>query len=143
MVYLSWHTSLAAMPRVRSTLEPCMNGIRNISHLVNMFVQTNTLERNDMNIDLGDLCTNCGRNTAWGSGRFINRIPSDTDATLKLQGIDPEVWPQMDDSASVVSVTVTGYMCVECQSFTCDRCNQPTAEYTTCDGFVKVCGDCL
>jgi hypothetical protein len=97
-----------------------------------------------MNIDIRDLCTHCGRNTAWGSDLFINRIPSDSDAEVHLQGIDHEVWPEMDDSASVVNVTVTGYMCVECQSLPCDRCNQPTAEYITIDdGTMKVCGDCL
>ena len=103
-----------------------------------------------MNIDLGELCTHCGRNTEWGSDLFINRIPSDSDAEVHLQGIDTDVWLDMDDSASVIAVTVVGWMCVECQSLICDRCNQPTAEYTTIenDKFIdgcdmKVCGDCL
>lgn len=41
-------------------------------------------------IDIGDECTHCGRSTAFGSGLFVNRIPSTTE-------------------------TADGYMCPDCQ----------------------------
>jgi hypothetical protein len=46
-------------------------------------------------IDLGDLCVHCLRDTAWGSGLFVNRIPAD----------------KQDD---VNSPHYVGYMCTEC-----------------------------
>ena len=39
--------------------------------------------------DIGDKCTHCGKDTSFGSGLFVNRIPSTTDEE-------------------------TGYMCPEC-----------------------------
>jgi len=30
-----------------------------------------------MSENVGDLCIDCMQSTAWGSGRFINRIPAD------------------------------------------------------------------
>ncbi len=41
-------------------------------------------------IDIGNLCTHCHKDTSFGSGRFVNRIPSETE-------------------------TESGYMCPECQ----------------------------
>ena len=41
-------------------------------------------------IDIGNLCTHCHNDTSFGSGRFVNRIPSETE-------------------------TESGYMCPECQ----------------------------
>ena len=37
-----------------------------------------------MKIDIGDLCTYCGKDTSFGSGLFVNRIPSGTDGKLIL-----------------------------------------------------------
>ena len=50
-------------------------------------------------VDIGDLCTHCHRDTSFGSGLFVNRIPSMTE----------------DED---------GYLCPECQMFDCDRCNK-------------------
>ena len=43
-----------------------------------------------------DPCTHCGKSTAFGSGRFVNRIPSDD-----------------------------GYSCANCLAIDCDRCGDP------------------
>ena len=40
-------------------------------------------------------CTECGRSVEFGSGWYVNRVPSDD-----------------------------GYMCAECASLECDRCDQ-------------------
>ena len=59
-----------------------------------------------MKVDIGNLCTTCGRDTAFGSGEllFVNRIPSDGfDATLVLH------------TGCEIPVTVEGYMCPDCQ----------------------------
>ena len=59
-----------------------------------------------MQVNIGDLCTTCGRDTSFGSGEFlfVNRIPSDGfDATLVLH------------TGRKIEVTVEGYMCAECE----------------------------
>ena len=57
-----------------------------------------------MKVDIGNLCTTCGRDTTFGSGLFVNRIPSDGfDATLVLH------------TGREIEVTVEGYMCSECE----------------------------
>tara|TARA_R100000664_G_scaffold2086_7_gene5361 strand:- start:120 stop:902 length:783 start_codon:yes stop_codon:yes gene_type:complete len=50
-------------------------------------------------IDIGSLCVYCGHDTAFGSGRFVNRIPASTDECA-------------------------GYACADCMSFECDRCGE-------------------
>ena len=30
-------------------------------------------------MDIGNRCVHCGRDTSFGSGRFVNRIPADAD----------------------------------------------------------------
>ena len=63
-------------------------------------------------VDIGDLCTHCGRSTAFGSQLFVNRIEIEWDtATLVLTGGDADVR---------ISVEVDGYMCAECQLIKCD-----------------------
>lgn len=49
--------------------------------------------------DIGDLCTHCHRDTSFGSGLFVNRIPSGTE-------------------------TENGYLCPDCQMYECDRCDE-------------------
>lgn len=58
-----------------------------------------------MKVDIGDFCTSCGKDTAMGSGRFVNRIPSICDGTLTIHIMD-EIPRQVD---------VEGYMCEECE----------------------------
>ena len=67
-------------------------------------------------IDIGDLCTHCGQDTSFGSGLFVNRIPSSTD-------------------------TENGYMCADCQSVECDQCGKLTLDYDI-DNSEIICSDC-
>lgn len=53
----------------------------------------------DICIDIGSLCTHCGRDTSYGSGLFVNRIASDAE------------WQTQYD----FTIWVDGYMCSECQ----------------------------
>ena len=46
--------------------------------------------------DGGEACVYCGQSVAWGSGRYVDRIPADT----------------FDDDAGEY---VEGYLCAECQ----------------------------
>ena len=49
--------------------------------------------------NIGDLCTNCHRDTSFGSGLFVNRVPSCTESE-------------------------DGYLCPECLMLDCDRCEE-------------------
>jgi len=49
--------------------------------------------------DIGNLCTHCHRDTSFGSGLFVNRVPSESE-------------------------TERGYMCSDCLMYECDRCEQ-------------------
>jgi len=62
-------------------------------------------------------CTSCLNDTSYGSGRFVNRVPSDTNE-------------------------IDGYMCEECQQEPCIRCAEPTTDYVYVDHLL-VCPDCL
>tara|TARA_R100000306_G_scaffold59357_1_gene58321 strand:+ start:683 stop:928 length:246 start_codon:yes stop_codon:yes gene_type:complete len=66
-----------------------------------------TMDFNFPDIDLGNRCTSCGKDTSFGTGLFVNRIPSDADAELVLSG-------------KTYHVTVEGYMCIECQT-SCEK----------------------
>tara|TARA_R100001530_G_scaffold46261_1_gene34781 strand:- start:975 stop:1205 length:231 start_codon:yes stop_codon:yes gene_type:complete len=66
--------------------------------------------------DIGNLCTSCHEDTSFGSGKFVDRIPSGTD-------------------------TEDGYMCVECQSIECDECNNKTIDYVMKNSRI-ICGKC-
>ena len=59
-----------------------------------------------LNIDIGDLCTHCGRDTTFnsGNGLFVNRIPSGASGKLILDGGDDVT----------LDVELDGYMCPEC-----------------------------
>ena len=80
-------------------------------------------------VDIGDLCTHCGRNTANGFGLFDGRIGSDADAELILQDQN-------------IRVTTKGYMCTDCQSIQCDQCDKATIDYNIVDGGI-ICQECL
>ncbi len=61
----------------------------------------------DLTIDIGDLCTHCGRDTTFvnRNGLFVNRISSMADGRLILSGGDDVT----------LDVDIDGYMCPECQ----------------------------
>ena len=71
-------------------------------------------------INLKNHCVSCYRDTSWGSGLFVNRIPASTEK-------------------------YDGYMCVECQSYECDRCNKPIPADTDIrvDEYTRVHEECL
>ena len=73
---------------------------------------------------VGDYCTGCGCNTAYGYGSFVNRIPSE--------------WQR--DAASPV---LRGYLCADCQAVECDHCGEMTIEYSAApSGYGFWCDDC-
>lgn len=80
-------------------------------------------------INIGDLCTHCGRDTS--ESMFVNRIPSGADGTLTLAGgfvVD-------------IEVTINGYMCVDCQKVQCDECYKEVLDYNIDDGQI-ICTEC-
>ena len=96
-------------------------------------------------VDIGDRCTHCGRDTAFGSvddnGEklllFVNRIPSDADGMLVFaNGVSAE--------GSGTIVTLEGFMCADCQSVECDRCGGLTLDYEILDSATPelVCNNC-
>lgn len=64
-----------------------------------------------------DPCIECGNSTAFGSGRFVNRIPADNGE-------------------------VDGWMCAECQAVGCDECQQISLDYEITDDGRILCPDC-
>ena len=50
-------------------------------------------------VNIGDNCVYCLKDTSFGSGRFVNRIPAGTD-------------------------DYDGYACPECMETECDRCDK-------------------
>ena len=67
-------------------------------------------------LNVGDQCIECKRSTSFGTGLFVNRIPSMTD-------------------------TMEGYLCHQCQLVECDKCGQGTLDYHLDDGFI-LCDNC-
>ena len=63
-----------------------------------------------------DTCNECGDSTAWGRGKFVNRIPADD-----------------------------GWMCADCQAIECDVCDTPTIDWDhpQHDDTQIWCVDCL
>tara|TARA_R110000822_G_scaffold136229_2_gene273753 strand:+ start:975 stop:1376 length:402 start_codon:yes stop_codon:yes gene_type:complete len=60
-----------------------------------------------------DKCRDCKRDTHWGSGLFVNRIPADD-----------------------------GWLCADCQSIECCHCGELTLEYSFDDNGDAWCPDC-
>lgn len=52
-----------------------------------------------------DNCIYCGMSTAFGSGRFVNRIPADRELYETGEYLD-------------------GYACAECAGYECDECGK-------------------
>ena len=69
-----------------------------------------------------DPCIYCDRDTAPGTGLFVNRIPADRD---------------LDDGT-----TREGWMCPECQMLDCEVCGDPTLEFEFTDDGRVMCYDC-
>ena len=90
---------------------------------------------NGLKMDMGDLCTHCGRDTAFasGNGLFVNRIPSMADGRIELTLTDTPLIVELD-----------GYLCPDCQAVSCDKCGEPTLDYEidNNDGNIY-CGECL
>jgi hypothetical protein len=71
-------------------------------------------------INIGDMCTSCGRDTGPGSGLYVNRISS---------GAEWDVGGGF--STDSFTVDVTGWMCVDCQCVPCRLCNEPVLDYVS------------
>ena len=91
-------------------------------------------------MEAGQPCVHCDEPTAFGFGRFINRIPADAES-------------ERDDGSIEYR---DGYACAECMTTECDRCDQTIGmdEDITCgdinedgsefsDGAYRVCFNCL
>jgi hypothetical protein len=93
---------------------------------------------------VGDRCVECGKDTSFGSGRFVNRIPADRDLDKDspFKHLIKEGYSRVD-----------GYLCADCTSEECDRCGELVAldeqiiESDFENGFRfncwMVCYDCL
>lgn len=62
-----------------------------------------------MKRDMGSLCVFCGKDTAWGSGRFVNRVSADNTPD---NGLFPDAWRGLYPETTLFD----GYMCAECQA---------------------------
>ena len=55
-------------------------------------------------LDIGDLCVDCGQDTAPGSGRFVNRYPAESIGVVSTF-----------DVSNAFEVLLDGYRCPDCQ----------------------------
>ena len=56
--------------------------------------------------DIGNNCVCCNKDTSFGSGRFVNRIPADAD------------YESLDDKGNIIFAEEEyrdGYLCPNCQ----------------------------
>tara|TARA_R100001443_G_scaffold100250_1_gene107578 strand:- start:817 stop:1101 length:285 start_codon:yes stop_codon:yes gene_type:complete len=67
--------------------------------------------------NIGQNCVECQKDTSYGSGLFVNRIPAENDKH-------------------------SGYMCVDCQSVECDECNELFLDVYHDDDSNSLCEDC-
>ena len=65
--------------------------------------------------DIGEHCVECSQSVAWGSGRYVNRIPADNGTH--------------------------GYVCAECLSEECETCGEITSEWTGRNNRIQ-CDEC-
>ena len=59
--------------------------------------------------DIGDYCVDCLQSTAFGTGRFVNRIPADRDV--------------YNEEGEVIG-NREGWLCADCNWLECDRCDE-------------------
>tara|TARA_E500000331_G_scaffold269148_1_gene260617 strand:+ start:11636 stop:12025 length:390 start_codon:yes stop_codon:yes gene_type:complete len=64
--------------------------------------------------DIGNHCVECNRDTSFGSGLFVNRIPADSfqESWFKRKKIFEENHYR------------NGYLCPDCSQIECDRCDE-------------------
>jgi hypothetical protein len=68
-------------------------------------------------MDIGNRCVNCGKDTSFGSGLFVNRIPADADYESDIN--DEQGNPIFADGEYR-----DGYLCPDCSVLPCDRCDE-------------------
>lgn len=81
---------------------------------------------NNTYIDIGDICVDCGKNTTFGSGLFVNRIPADKSWIVNES----------------FEIQVDGYLCPVCQSLECSSCKSLTMFYSLINNRVY-CDSCI
>jgi len=72
-------------------------------------------------MDIGNNCVHCNKDTSFGSGRFVNRIPADADYQAE------------DDKGNIIFTEGEyrdGYACESCQELECDKCSKTTIDYS-------------
>lgn len=67
--------------------------------------------------DIGEHCVDCFKDTSYGKGRFVNRIPADNENYI-------------------------GFLCADCQMIECDKCKSKALDYEIIDGEF-LCENCL
>ena len=67
--------------------------------------------------NIGQCCISCKKDTSFGTGLFVNRIPAENDK-------------------------YDGYLCFECQCEECDQCKELTADNMFNDDGDYLCEDC-
>ena len=88
--------------------------------------------------DIGNNCVCCNKDTSFGSGRFVNRIPADAE------------YESLDEKGHVIFAENEyrdGYLCESCQEIECDKCSKRTADFSVgreIDGkyYDIICSDC-
>lgn len=93
-------------------------------------------------MDIGDHCIYCGESTAWGSGRYVNRVPADITYRWPDGTINESVtWrtSEMDSPIPAgVRIDIEGYACAHCLEDECGLCGGPIAldeDWPHPDGF--------
>lgn len=84
-------------------------------------------------IDLGDACIYCMNSTSAGSGRFCNRVPSDSEWEVTTFG----------GCGDTYIVSVIGWACAECQALPCNKCDARTVDYIISDDGEVLCEECF
>tara|TARA_X000001382_G_scaffold128624_2_gene118748 strand:+ start:328 stop:621 length:294 start_codon:yes stop_codon:yes gene_type:complete len=90
-------------------------------------------------MDIGNNCVCCNQDTSFGSGKFVNRIPSDADyESLNDKGIIIFKEGEYRD----------GYLCVPCQEIECHKCSKMTIDFEfditiNNKSYEIICGECI
>jgi hypothetical protein len=68
-------------------------------------------------MDIGNRCVNCGKDTSFGSGLFVNRIPADAD-------YESDINDEQGNPIFAEGEYRDGYLCPDCSVLPCDRCDE-------------------